>query len=121
MPVNDLFVTLVACAFALMGAGALWRPWLVTRQFGVDSLSRAGNSETRAVYGGFGILMAVMLLSSLSHPEIRAGVCLTIAAALGGMGLGRIVSLLADKGIDRVPAVYLMIEVVAAIGLILAA
>lgn len=101
---------LMAAAFLLMGLGALWRPALVTAQFGIPSLTRDGRNEVRAVYGGFGIAMALVLLAAMEHAELRTGISMAIAAALLGMAAGRIVSLGIDRGIGRWPALYLVIE-----------
>ena len=58
---------LIASAFLLMGLGALWRPVLVTAQFGIPSLTRDGRNEVRAVYGGFGLAMALVLLAAMQR------------------------------------------------------
>ena len=101
---------LIAAAFLLMGLGALWRPVLVTAQFGIPSLTRDGRNEVRAVYGGFGIAMALVLLAAMQHAELRAGISMAVGAALLGMAAGRIISLGIDRGIGRWPALYLGIE-----------
>ncbi len=109
-------ITLIgsACAFALMGCGALWQPLWVTRQFGLHDLSRPARNEIRSVYGGFGLLMAAVLLIAFLEADRRPGICLAVAAALGGMALGRLVSWVIDRGIDRGPACYLVLEMAVA-------
>lgn len=121
MPLPDIALIAVASLFALMGTGALFRPDVVTRQFGVPALTPSGRNEVRAVYGGFGAAMAAMLLSTLYAPALRAGVALTLAIALFGMAAGRIVSALIDRRIDRAPIFYLLIELVAGAALVCAA
>ena len=64
----------------------------------------------RAVYGGFGLAMASMLVAAALVPEIRMGVTLTISLALAGMAIGRVLSALIDWGIGRKPAFYLCLE-----------
>ena len=108
---NGLLV-LVACGFAAMGVGSLLKPVGVLAQFGVPSLSVDGRNEVRAVYGGFGLAMAGILVLTLFASELRAGVCLAIAAALGGMVCGRVISAAADGTIGRTPFVYMLIEAV---------
>ncbi len=97
-----------------MGLGAIARPVLVTRQFGIFDLTVAGRNEVRSVYGGFGLAMAAMLAAALWRPELRVGVCLTVAAALAGMAGGRVLSTVIDRRIDRWPAVYMCLEAVVA-------
>ena len=104
----------VALAFAIMGVWALSAPMMVTRQFGITDLSAQGRSEVRAVYGGFGLAMAAMLLVFSGSGSVGRGVSLTVAAALGGMAVGRVISLAVDRRIGRMPSVYLAIEAVAA-------
>ena len=117
---GDFPLYLAIMGFSAMGLGALVRPTLVTAQFGIPDLSSAGRSEVRAVYGGFGLAMAGVLVVALNQPALRGGVVLAIAAALGGMAAGRLLSALADRRIDRLPLLYLVLEVVVA-GLLVAA
>jgi len=70
-----------------MGIGAIARPAFVTAQFGILELTPAGRNEVRAVYGGFGVFMALALTVALRQPELRAGILLAVAAALGGVAL----------------------------------
>lgn len=110
----------VAVAFALMGIGALVRPTVVTRQFGIPALTAEGRSEVRAVYGGFGLAVAGMLVIAITTPDLRAGIAITVAVALFGMAVGRVVSAVIDRSLSKVVALYLVIEVVAGVLLVLA-
>lgn len=110
----------VAVAFALMGMGALVRPTVVTRQFGIPALTAEGRSEVRAVYGGFGLAVAAMLVIAITSPDLRAGIAITVAVALFGMAAGRVVSAVIDRSMSKVVTLYLAIEVVAGVLLVLA-
>ena len=112
MSIPDLALVAAAVLFAVMGVGALVRPDLVTQQFDAPPLSPAGRNEVRAVYGGFGVAMAGLLLSTLMSPALRHGVAFTLAVALFGMAMGRIVSALVDRRLDRAPLFYLVVELV---------
>lgn len=118
--IADLLCGLVAGAFALMGLGSLGAPVRVTAQFGIPALDVDGRSEVRAVYGGFGLAMALALVLALQLPALRGGICLTIAAALFGMAAGRLVSALIDRGIGRWPLRYLGIELAAGLAMLFA-
>lgn len=96
--------------FPAMGVGALAWPGRVTARFGIPDLTTAGRSEIRAVYGGFGVLMATVLLVALQRTDLRAGILLTFTCALGGMAAGRVLSALTDRQIDRRPLCYLLLE-----------
>ena len=117
----DLPVLAAILAFALMGVGALASPLLVSRQFDISTLTAAGRNEVRAVYGGFGLAMAACLAAALALPDLRVGVCLTVAAALAGMAGGRLISAMMDRTLGRLPAAYLSLETVTAILLAYAA
>ncbi len=101
-----------------MGVGAIAKPALVTAQFGILELTPAGRNEVRAVYGGFGIFMALALMVALRQPELRDGILFAVAAALGGMAVGRMVSAVVDRAIDRAPLRYLVLEVIVALVLL---
>lgn len=118
---SDLAVAVLAVGFALMGVGAIAAPTRVTRQFGVVSLDADGRNEVRAVYGGFGLVVAAMLCLALAAPDLRAGVCLTVGMALGGMAGGRLVSWALDRRIGKAPAAYLVLETLGASALLYAA
>ena len=115
---QDLPVLLAIAGFTVMGVGAIAKPALVTAQFGILELTPAGRSEVRAVYGGFGIFMALALLVALRQPELRDGVLFAVAAALGGMAAGRLVSAAIDRTIDRKPLGYLALEIGVAVMLL---
>ncbi|MFM8940975.1 MAG: DUF4345 family protein [Phenylobacterium sp.] len=117
----DLPVLAAILAFALMGVGALARPLLVSRQCDISTLTAAGRNEVRAVYGGFGLSMAACLAAALWLPDLRVGVCLTVAAALAGMAGGRLISAMMDQTLGRLPAAYLALETVTALLLAYAA
>jgi len=104
-----------------MGVGAIIKPAVVTAQFGILELTPAGRNEVRAVYGGFGVFMAIALLVALRQAELRDGILFAVAAALGGMAAGRVVSAAVDRAIDRAPLGYLVIEVIVAVMLLAAA
>ena len=53
------------------------------------------------MYGGFGEMIAMALLIALQLPALRAGVLVAVAAALGGMAVGRVVSAVIGRVIDK--------------------
>lgn len=97
---------LVACFFAAMGLVALTSPETVLSFFGTKVLTRDGRSEVRAVYGGYGVGIAVLLFgatgliggadSLLASTCVQSGVFVTVAVSMMGMALGRIVSAVVD-------------------------
>ena len=75
---------------------------------------QTGRNEVRAIYGGFGIAMSSILIAAIYAPALRTGVCLTLAAALIGMAVGRVISGALDRRLARAPLTYLLLEVMTA-------
>jgi hypothetical protein len=97
-----------------MGVVGLAAPERIGATFG-QVLTPAGRNEVRAVYGGFGVMMAVVLAWGLASPALRPGVFLTVAAALAGMALGRLVSAAVERPGAFYPAwFYFVFEAVTA-------
>jgi len=92
-----LAVDVVIVFFVGMGLAALVSPEFVTRTFGIPTLTNAGRNEVRAVYGGFGLAVAAMLVVAMNDPALRAGVLLAVAASVGGMAGGRLVAALVER------------------------
>jgi hypothetical protein len=87
----------VAVFFAGMGIYALAAPAAMLRPFGVTLGNATARSEVRAVYGGFGLAIAAVLVYASRVPEVRTGVLVTVGAALAGMAAGRLVSVFGER------------------------
>ncbi|MCH9728854.1 MAG: DUF4345 domain-containing protein [Actinomycetia bacterium] len=85
---------LAALLFVGMGVYGLVAPRQLVAPFDISLGSVTSRAEVRAVYGGFGVAIAAILMVSLTSPELRTGILLTVAAALAGMAFGRVVSAL---------------------------
>jgi hypothetical protein len=118
--VGDVAVAAVAVFFAGMGALALARPGQIVERFGISLGGRDGRNEVRAVYGGFGIAVAAVLVVAIgADGGFRDGVLVAIAAALAGMAAGRLVSLVLERTDRSSPTPFwLVVELVLA-GLLL--
>jgi len=86
MPVS-LFIAFAL--FAAMGGVMLWKPEYLTRLTGVELSTIESRNEARAVYGGFGVAMALAILIGMISLDLRSGVMLTSGLALIGMAAGR--------------------------------
>ena len=93
----NIAVAGIALLFAAMGLVALLRPAQIGHFFDVRFDSVDGRNEVRAVYGGFGLAIAAVLIVALRQPELRAGILLCVAAALAGMAGGRLLSALVER------------------------
>jgi hypothetical protein len=110
----------VALGFTSMGVTALVRPNLVPAQFGTSAETSDARTEVRAVYGGFGVAMAVLLVvAALQSDGMRDGVALTVGIALGGMAAGRLIGMAIERPRRWDPTTtFLIIEIVAAAALV---
>ena len=108
--VNTLF-------FFGMGVLALLRPAVLGRLVELSPETVLARNEVRAVYGGFGVVMALALLWSIGDAVLGPGVQLAVALALLGMAGGRVVSSVADGATARA-AVFFVGEVLLALALI---
>ncbi len=93
----ELVVLAVALGFALMGLTALARPAYIGSFFDVRIESADGRNEVRAVYGGFGLAVALALLLATQRAELRDGVIVCVSLALAGMAGGRLFSALLER------------------------
>ena len=109
---------IVAAGFLAMGLVALWQPVAVTRLLNLYTLNADLRNEVRAVYGGFGLAMTLMLVIAAYSETLAGGIMLTVAAALGGMAAGRVVAWLLERS-GRWPVVFGMVEAAAAVALAL--
>ena len=116
---STVVIVLAAVFFAGMGIVALARPAALIRPFGITLPSPESRAEVRAVYGGFGLAIAGMLALALTGHPAREGILITVAAALGGMAFGRLVSGVVDRPTAFYPNwFYFLVESVAAAALL---
>lgn len=115
-----VLVAAVAAFFFMMGAVALARPEQIVAYFGTPALTRDGRNEVRAVYGGFGVAIGLLLLATLWLPSLRAGVLVAVGIALLGMAIGRLVSALLDGSPGFIPWLFCGVELALSGALILA-
>ncbi|TDD44181.1 DUF4345 domain-containing protein [Kribbella antibiotica] len=118
----NVAVAVVAIFFAGMGVAALVKPALIWKPFGVAPTTPAARNEVRAVYGGFGLAVAALLIAADSATAgFRDGVLVSVAVALGGMAAGRLLGALFEpKPLLRWPGFFLLVEAALA-GLLLTA
>jgi len=108
----SLIVAVVAVGFAAMGLAALVKPALMWAPFGVVPSTPESRNEVRAVYGGFGVAVAVLLfVADRMAADFRAGVLVTIAIALLGMAGGRVFSAFVEpKALIGIPGFFMLLE-----------
>ena len=100
---------IVAVGFALMGIGGFARPRTFTAWFGMTAETPDARNEIQAVYGGFGLAVAAVMVATVRYPELRDGVVAAVAASLAGMAAGRVVAALRERP-GRWPVVFFVVE-----------
>lgn len=117
---TDAVVAVIALFFAGMGVYAVAAPDALVRPFGITLGGAASRSEVRAVYGGFGLAIAgVLVYAAIEGGALRTGVLVTVGAALAGMAFGRVVSAVVDQRTSFYPnGFYLLVETIAAAALL---
>ncbi|MFD6161480.1 DUF4345 family protein [Nocardia sp. NPDC060256] len=120
--VSIVLIALVALFFAAMGVYGLLRPSQLVDPLGLLADRADARAEVRAVYGGFGVAIAVILgLAAADVGDLRFGACVAVAAALSGMAVGRIWSGIVESPPAFFPVwFYLVLEVIMAAMLVLA-
>lgn len=103
--------------FAAMGGVMLWKPEYLTRLTGVELSTVESRNEVRAVYGGFGVAMALAMFIAMVYSPLSGGILLTSGLALIGMAAGRGYSAWLEMPTNSLIWVFLGIE--ALLGLML--
>jgi hypothetical protein len=112
-------IAVIGVFFAGMGIYALAAPAAIIRPFGIALGEAASRSEVRAVYGGFGLAIAgVLVLAAIQQGDVRTGILIAVGAALAGMAFGRLASVvLGDRTAFYPNWFYFIVEAVAAAAL----
>ncbi|MEV6393376.1 DUF4345 domain-containing protein [Streptomyces sp. NPDC051907] len=108
----------VALFFLGMGVLGLVAPATLIRPFGIELTVPEARAEVRAVYGGFGVATGVLLCWAATlagDGDLRRGIAVAVAVALGGMALGRLAARLVERPSRFYPSwFYFWVEVVGA-------
>jgi hypothetical protein len=87
-PVGTAIIGVIAVFFLVMGLYALAAPAALVRPFGMTLAESASRSEVRAVYGGFGLAIAGVLVFAAANPgDLRAGIFDRRGRRVGGHGV----------------------------------
>jgi hypothetical protein len=108
-------ISVTAVFFLGMGFYALAAPASLIRPFGITLGEAASRSEVRAVYGGFGLAIAGVLVFAAFHEgDIRNGILITVGTALAGMAFGRVAAaVLGDRTSFYPNWFYCLVEIIA--------
>jgi hypothetical protein len=112
-------IGVIAVFFLGMGFYAFAAPAALVRPFGITLGESASQSEVRAVYGGFGLAIAgVLVYAAVADEDVRTGVLITVGVALAGMAFGRLAAAaLGDRTAFYLNWFYFLVQLVAAAAL----
>ncbi|MFC9252683.1 DUF4345 family protein [Amycolatopsis thailandensis] len=118
-----VLIGLVAVFFLGMGLLGLVDPRRLIRPFGITLDSATARTEVRAVYGGFGVAVAVLLaFAAFDVGGIQRGAAIAVAVALVGMAFGRLVARFTERPEGFYPSwLYFWVELVMAALLVVSA
>lgn len=107
-------IAVLALFFLGMGIVGLVAPSALVAPFGISLGGVDGENEVRAVYGGFGIAIAMLLgLSASGVAGLRPGAVVAVGVSLLGMAFGRLVARLFDQPSGFYPTwFYFWVEVI---------
>jgi hypothetical protein len=117
--IQHLLIGTAAIFWLWLGIMAFARTKHLLRGFGIETSVADSWNEVRAVYGGFPLAMAAILIVSLFAPVLTDGIAVCVGSAMLGMCLGRLVSGILDRTLGRMPQIFAAIEFVVAMILIL--
>lgn len=112
----NIAVYSAALASLVMGCTALFSPASIGRYFDVQITSIDGRNEIRAVYGGFGVAVALTLAIATRVDVLRPGIIACVSLALAGMAFGRLASALFERP-GRWPWIFCAVEATGALAL----
>ncbi|MBV1934345.1 MAG: DUF4345 domain-containing protein [Parvibaculaceae bacterium] len=101
----------VALFFFYMGFGAVIDPDSTLSYFSAGTLGADMRNEVRAVYGGYGVAIGLLLLATLKMSSLKTGVRLTVSVSVGGMAAGRFLSMLMEQPAGDFPLLILFVEI----------
>ena len=111
----------VALFFLIIGVVSLADPAYTLSYFRMDALTAEMRNEVRAVYGGFGVAIGLLLFATFRLTSFARGVYVAVAAAAMGMAAGRVYSFALERPDGIYPLVFLGAEIIIAATLLIAA
>lgn len=109
---QQAYVVVAVAAFAVLGGWALVAPDTFLPSVGLELVGEGAQAEVRAMYGGLELAVAGLLAREALRPERLQWAVRSAAVLLGGLGLGRLVGLIAAGGVAGLMGTLCVIELV---------
>ena len=113
-----LLLAALFCLFTAASSGVFPRQF--ANQLGLSILGASGYNEIRAQYAGFFLIVATVCVAALAGYIDRRSVYIVLAVVFGGLIMGRVVSLVVNRGFEGYTSTILALYAVDATGLLLA-
>ncbi|HLY81160.1 MAG TPA: DUF4345 family protein [Caulobacteraceae bacterium] len=111
----------IAAVFFLVGAiSAAAAPERFAGLLGLQAADASGRNEVRAQYAGIFLMITLACLAALMGYAPRQAAFIVLIVALGGCSIGRLASLLADRGFGGYNAVIRALFAVDTLGFLAA-
>jgi hypothetical protein len=94
--VARIWLYFIALIFGIVGFTSLFSPETTGSQLQIQALSLAGTSELRGLYGGGFVGFALILIAGLRRKDYSQGLLMSMAIIMGGIVVGRVVSIALD-------------------------
>ncbi len=109
---ENALVVGVAAFFLYVGVRGLADPSGTLSYFSAGTLGPDMRNEVRAVYGGYGIAVGCLLVTTIWLSSIKTGARAGVLVSVGGMAAGRTVSFAMESAEGGFPLLILIVELV---------
>lgn len=108
------YLLLTGLVFALIGLMGLYDPVGTVAPMGLTLADQSSRAEMRAVYGGMNLLIGLYLMGGFRNHAQQASALMLAALIMGGLALGRAISIVVDGMPSSLILGFMAIEVVGA-------
>lgn len=108
------YLLLTGLVFSGIGLMGLYDPTGTVAPMGLTLADQSSRAEMRAVYGGMNLLIGLYLMGAFRSPAQQAPALMLAAIIMGGLALGRVVSIAVDGMPSSLILTFLAIEVAGA-------
>ncbi|MGH7324709.1 MAG: DUF4345 domain-containing protein [Candidatus Rokuibacteriota bacterium] len=113
----SIVLGLAGTTFALVGLSHLTVPERMLAPLGIALTSPTALSEVRSGYGGLHLALGIVFLGGIVSPRLRDLAMLMLTAVIGGLALGRLLSLVIDGAPELMGWALLILESFGAVAL----
>jgi Domain of unknown function (DUF4345) len=117
---GSVILAIAAVFFLVSAVSAAMSPERFAGLLGLEAAGASGRNEVRAQYAGIFLMITLACLAALAGYAPRQAAFIVLIVALGGCTLGRIASLITDRGFGGYNGVIRMLFAVDTLGFVAA-